>query len=115
MKTILGRSVLVGTFALTLVFPVWAADQANAASMKQEKAEKNSDEIKKVQEALKAKGDDPGAIDGRMGHKTHAALRAFQKSNGLKITGSLDKETADKLGVQLATTSGTQAMKEEKK
>jgi len=54
---------------------------------------------KKIQEALKSKGDDPGAIDGRMGRKTHAALRAFQKSNGLKVTGSLDNETADKLGV----------------
>jgi peptidoglycan hydrolase-like protein with peptidoglycan-binding domain len=115
MKTILGRSLLAGAFALTLVFPVWAADQTNSADMKQEKAQKNSDEIKKLQEALKAKGDDPGAIDGRMGRKTHAALRAFQKSNRLKVTGSLDTETADKLGVQLATTSGPPAMKEEKK
>jgi hypothetical protein len=52
MKTILGRSVLAGAFALTLVFPVWAADQTNSANMKQEKAEKNSDEIKNVQEAM---------------------------------------------------------------
>ncbi len=102
--TILSRSLLAGAFALALTFPAWAADQAKSTDVKQEKSEKhsqNSDEVKKLQEALKSKGDDPGAIDGRMGRKTHAALRAFQKSNGLKVTGSPDKETADKLGVQL--------------
>ncbi len=114
MKTILSRSLLAGVFALTLTFPAWAADQAKSADVKQEKSEKhsqNSDEIKKVQEALKSKGNDPGAIDGRMGRKTRAALRAFQKSNGLKVTGTLDKETADKLGVQLATSSESQEKK----
>ncbi len=115
---ILIRSLLAGAFALALVFPAWSADQTKSTDMKQEKSAKpsqNSDEVKKIQEALKSKGDDPGAIDGRMGRKTHAALRAFQKSNGLKVTGSLDKETADKLGVQLTTSSETQPVKEEKK
>jgi len=118
MNTNLGRSLLAGVFALTLAFPVWAAEQAKEASATQEKADSksvNSAEIKKLQEALKGKGEDPGAIDGRMGRKTHAAVRAFQKSNGLKVTGKLDQETADKLGVQLATTSDSQGMKENKK
>lgn len=118
MKVSLSRSLLAGACVLTLAFPVWAADQAKTDHMKQEKAEKSSqssDEITKLQEALKTKGEDPGTIDGRMGRKTHAAIRAFQKSNGLKVTGSVDKETADKLGIQLAKTSGTQATKDEKK
>jgi peptidoglycan hydrolase-like protein with peptidoglycan-binding domain len=50
-----------------------------------------------------------------MGRKTHAAVRAFQKSNGLKVTGSVDKETADKLGIDLASTATTSPMKDEKK
>lgn len=118
MKAALGRSLLVGACVLTLAFPVWAADQAKTNSMKQEKAEKggqNSDEIRKLQEALKTKGEDPGTVDGRMGRKTHVAIEAFQKSNGLKVTGSVDQETADKLGIQLSKTSETQAMKDEKK
>ena len=118
MKAMLGRGLLAGSCVLTLAFPVWAADQVKSDNMKQEKSEKgsqNSDEIRKLQEALKTKGEDPGVIDGRMGRKTHAAIRDFQKSNGLNVTGTLDRETADKLGVQLTTTAGAQAMKDEKK
>jgi peptidoglycan hydrolase-like protein with peptidoglycan-binding domain len=72
---------------------------------------------KEVQEALKAKGNDPGPIDGRMGSQTRAALKAFQESNGLKGTGRIDNETADKLGIaKMGGSMGTEmkAMKKEK-
>lgn len=55
--------------------------------------------IRRVQEALKSEGHDPGAIDGVMGPKTKEALRAFQKQENLQQTGRLDQETMDKLGV----------------
>ena len=61
----------------------------------------SSDDIKRAQEALKAKGRDPGAISGRMHAKTQEALREFQKENNLPATGVLDKKTAEKLGVTL--------------
>ncbi len=115
---ILARSLLAGAFTLALVLPASAADQTKSPDVKQEKSEKhmqNSDQVKKIQEALKSKGDDPGAIDGRMGRTTRAAIRTFQKSNGIKVTGTLDKETADKLGVEPMTSSATQPMKEGKK
>lgn len=57
-----------------------------------------SDDIKKAQEALKAKGLSPGS-DGKMDAKTQQALRDFQKSNNLPVTGVLDDKTAEKLGV----------------
>jgi len=118
MNSIFGRGLLAGVCVFTMAFPVWAADQAKPENVKQEKAMKNnssSDEIKKLQEALKTKNEDPGIVDGKIGRKTRAAVRAFQKSNGLKVTGSLDQETADKLGIQLTTTPGTQATKDIKK
>jgi peptidoglycan hydrolase-like protein with peptidoglycan-binding domain len=59
----------------------------------------SEEEIKRAQEALKAKGYDPGAVSGRMHAKTQEALREFQKKNNLPATGVLDKKTADKLGV----------------
>ena len=59
----------------------------------------SAEEIKRAQEALKAKGHDPGAISGRMHAKTQEALREFQRANNLTPTGVLDKKTADKLGV----------------
>jgi carboxyl-terminal processing protease len=61
----------------------------------------SSDDIRKAQEALKAKGKDPGAVSGRMHAKTQEALREFQKENNLPATGVLDQKTADKLGVTL--------------
>jgi Putative peptidoglycan binding domain len=64
-------------------------------------------DIKEAQEALKDKGHDPGSIDGRMGPKTREAIRAFQSSNGLQATGSLNAETAKKLGVEREGSSGS--------
>jgi peptidoglycan hydrolase-like protein with peptidoglycan-binding domain len=71
------------------------------------------DEITKLQEALKAKGEDPGSIDGFMGKKTRRALKAFQKANGLKASGRLDDQTAEKLGIQQPGHTPTKEMKEE--
>jgi peptidoglycan hydrolase-like protein with peptidoglycan-binding domain len=59
-----------------------------------------SEHVKAVQQALKDKGHDPGAVDGKMGPKTQAALRDFQSKEGLKASGRLDADTMAKLGVQ---------------
>jgi Putative peptidoglycan binding domain len=60
-----------------------------------------ADDIKKAKEALKAKGHSPGPIDGVLDGKTQQALRDFQKANKLPVTGVLDAQTAEKLGVNL--------------
>jgi hypothetical protein len=60
-----------------------------------------ADDIKKAKEALKAKGHSPGPIDGVLDGKTQQALRDFQKANKLPVTGLLDANTAEKLGLSL--------------
>lgn len=65
------------------------------------------EEVKKVQEALKAQGYDPGSTDGTMDARTQQALRDFQKANDLPVTGALDAQTAEKLGVQLKGNQGS--------
>jgi peptidoglycan hydrolase-like protein with peptidoglycan-binding domain len=55
-------------------------------------------DIKQVQQALKAKGHDAGT-SGVMDDKTREAIRAFQKSEGLTMTGTIDEKTAKALGV----------------
>jgi len=59
----------------------------------------NSDLIRRVQEALKEKGFDPGPIDGIYGWRTEAAIKKFQKANGL-ATGALTQETLKALGIE---------------
>jgi peptidoglycan hydrolase-like protein with peptidoglycan-binding domain len=67
------------------------------------------EKVKAAQQALKDKGHDPGGIDGRMGRKTQAALRDFQKAQGLEATGRLDAKTMQALGMEGEKTSGTGA------
>jgi peptidoglycan hydrolase-like protein with peptidoglycan-binding domain len=57
------------------------------------------EEVKAAQQALKDKGLDPGTVDGRMGPKTQAALREFQKAQGMEATGQLDTKTIQTLGM----------------
>ncbi len=64
----------------------------------------SAEHIKKAQEALKAKGLNPGT-DGKMDEKTQQALRDFQKVNNLAGHGVLDSQTAAKLGITLEAVS----------
>ena len=57
------------------------------------------EQVKTVQKALRDKSLDPGPIDGIMGSKTMAALKAFQKDQKLTESGRLDDQTREKLGV----------------
>ena len=63
--------------------------------------DKNSDgdRVSEAQRALKAKGYYGGEIDGVPGDKTVAGLREFQADNNLKVTGTINKKTAKKLGI----------------
>jgi peptidoglycan hydrolase-like protein with peptidoglycan-binding domain len=59
-------------------------------------------DMRKVEEALQAKGYKVGKIDGMADDEARKAISAFQKDNGLSITGTVDERTADKLGVRIA-------------
>jgi peptidoglycan hydrolase-like protein with peptidoglycan-binding domain len=76
------------------------SSQQNALSGASSSAEgQNAQTVREVQQALKQKGFDVGAIDGQMGPETQSALRDFQQSQGLPQSGNLDQQTLDKLGV----------------
>jgi osmotically-inducible protein OsmY len=52
-----------------------------------------------MQQALKNKGFDPGPMDGIVGPRTASALKEYQKSENLTMTGKMDRDTAAKLGI----------------
>jgi peptidoglycan hydrolase-like protein with peptidoglycan-binding domain len=55
--------------------------------------------VRKVQNALRAKGFDPGSINGVVGAKTKEAVKKFQDRFGIKATGTIDNQTLFALGV----------------
>lgn len=73
-------------------------ERVQRPNLSDEKMTVTSDDVRKAQDALKAKGLNPGD-DGRMDAKTQQALRDFQKTNNLPVTGVLDDKTAAKLGI----------------
>jgi peptidoglycan hydrolase-like protein with peptidoglycan-binding domain len=123
MVSLLFRSAITGALTLGLALPGWTAEESKVAPTKEEQPEKKapvkgSEDTKKLQETLKAKGHDPGLIDGIMGPKTRAALKAFQEASGIKGTGRVDDQTAEKLGLakpEPPTKKEVKKMKEEKK
>ena len=55
--------------------------------------------VRSVQQSLSIKGYDVGVVDGVWGNKTEVAVRSYQQSQSLPSTGSLDRETLARLGV----------------
>jgi peptidoglycan hydrolase-like protein with peptidoglycan-binding domain len=55
--------------------------------------------IRKAQETLNARGYKAGAPNGVLGETTRSALRAFQKSENIVVTGNLNPRTLARLGI----------------
>ena len=55
--------------------------------------------IRKAQATLNARGYKVGAADGKMGDSTRQALRAFQRSENIVVTGELNPRTLARLGI----------------
>ena len=61
-------------------------------------------QIKEVQTLLKDKKLYAGEPTGALDDVTRASIRSFQKDNGLKETGTLNRATLEKMGVELTDT-----------
>jgi peptidoglycan hydrolase-like protein with peptidoglycan-binding domain len=59
------------------------------------------DQITQVQKMLKEKKLYDGEADGKMNDPFRAGIKSFQKDNGLKQTGTLNRATLEKMGIIL--------------
>ena len=64
----------------------WQESPTTTGSIDMEKA------IRNIQLILNKHGYDAGGSDGKIGSRTRDAIMAFQKDNGLKPTGNIDKD-----------------------
>lgn len=98
-------------FALTLSFSANAqmapasAAPATATDTKPKRQifRANKDQIIQVQTMLKAKSLYGGEATGKLDDTTRVSIKNFQKDNGLRQTGTLNRATLEKMGIELTT------------
>lgn len=61
----------------------------------------NKEQITEVQTKLKTGGMFAGEATGKLDDPTREAIKKWQTANGVKVTGTLNKETLEKMGVNL--------------
>ncbi len=64
--------------------------------------------VRQAQQGLQRAGFDPGPADGLPGAATSAALRAYQRQRGLRVTGHLDNRTQQALGLSSSPAPASQ-------
>lgn len=82
-----------------LIFAIPSGETADAASVKQGSTGAT---VKTIQTKLKNWGYYTGAIDGIYGSKTTAAVKYFQRKNGLTADGIVGPKTAAAMGITLS-------------
>ena len=60
-----------------------------------------ADQIKQAQAILKQRGLYSGEQIGKLDTDTRAGLKKYQQAEGLKVTGTLNKKTLEKMGIAL--------------
>ena len=61
----------------------------------------NKDQIKQAQAILKTRGFYAGEETGKLDDDTRAGLKKYQAAEGLKVTGTLNKVTLEKMAITL--------------
>ncbi|MBP3464488.1 MAG: spore cortex-lytic enzyme [Clostridia bacterium] len=64
-------------------------------------------EVRQIQTKLKQWGYYTGSVDGIYGSKTEAAVRSFQKKNGLTVDGIAGPRTLAAMGISSSSSSGS--------
>ena len=107
------KKLPLAVFSLLLIFSLAAAQNQNAntnsSSSNTNKAttkrkpifRATKDQIKQAQSILKQRGFYSGEQIGKLDSDTRAGLRKYQQAEGLKVTGTLNKITLEKMGIAL--------------
>ena len=78
-----------------------AASNANTTKKRGPVFRANKDQIKQAQALLKQRGFYGGEQTGKLDDDTRGGLKKFQEAEKIKITGTLNKNTLEKMNVTL--------------
>ncbi len=104
--------ILTLTLSLLFVFLTVAAGQNPNSSSSRNTTGKSSvkrgpvfratkDQINQAQSILKSRGFYSGGQTGKLDDDTRSGLRKYQEAEGLKVTGTLNKSTLEKMSIEL--------------
>ena len=91
-------------FALLLALVLAISCLGSAAALS--KVGSTGSEVRQIQTKLKNWGYYTGAVDGIYGSKTEAAVKYFQRKNGLTVDGIAGKKTLAAMGIASSSASG---------
>jgi peptidoglycan hydrolase-like protein with peptidoglycan-binding domain len=106
------HKLLAVLLSILCVFAVATATQnTNSATTTSKKSNSNSarkpifrataDQIKQAQAIIKQRGFSAAEQTGKLDTNTRAGLKKYQAAEGLKVTGTLNRVTLEKMGIPL--------------
>jgi len=97
LTLLLAATVLIGPLASPPALAGEARMELSPSAEQDAPARHPANLVRAVQRGLIERGFDPGPVDGIVGPKTRAALRAYQANSGLDVDGEIDSETLKSL------------------
>lgn len=102
------KKLAAAFFSITLLAMAALAQQPSGPAAETKPAPKvfraTKDQIKEVQTKLKAANLFTGEATGALDDTTRKAIKQWQGDNGLKKTGTLNRATLEKMGIELTET-----------
>ena len=95
------KRILAGFFAMMLIL------SSTLSVFAVSKVGSRGDEVRQIQTKLKNWGYYTGSVDGIYGWQTEAAVKSFQKKNGLTSDGIAGKQTLNAMGIFSGSSQGT--------
>ena len=105
MKKILAVSLSLLTFLSFAVMGQKTTSSTTGASAASSKRgpifRATKEQIKQAQTILKSRGFYSGDTTAKLDDATRDGLREYQRAEGLKVTGTMNKVTLEKMGIEL--------------
>ncbi len=106
------KKLLTLTLSLLFVYSIAASAQDSSTSSKIDAKSSssrkrgpvfraNKAQVNQAQVILKARGLYSGSSTGKLDEATRSGLKEYQRAEGLKVTGTLNKLTLEKMAIEL--------------